>query len=177
MLEPDNRFYIADINSKVEEVEFIDKNEVIGQCIDDTPLGKRVKLLELLNHLLITKRAHKLAASPLGDDSEGFYVGFILTSGNIVITWEPGQQQKSSDDIKKQSTLFRTFSEMLPVIIYEVDLKGNITYGNELGLSLFGLTREDISRGLNVSDLFPDSFHSMLSNLEAIKARGRSRKQ
>jgi len=97
----DDRFYIADINSKVEEVEFIDKNEVIGKCIDDTPLGKRAKLVELLNHLRLTKNAHKLAASTLGDDSEGFYVGFILTSGNIVITWEPGRYQKSSDDIKK----------------------------------------------------------------------------
>ncbi len=62
----DDRFYIADLNNKAEEVEFLDKNEVIGKCIDDTPLSTRTKLIELLNHVNITKNAHKLAASPLG---------------------------------------------------------------------------------------------------------------
>ena len=44
----DNRFYIIDLNSKVEEVEFIKKSEVLGKCIDDTPLVNRIKLVELL---------------------------------------------------------------------------------------------------------------------------------
>src|SRR5512136_1521737 len=72
----DERFYITDLNSKVEEVEFIDKDEVIGKAINDTPLYNRAKLVELLNHLRITGEAHKLSASTAGDDSEGFYMGF-----------------------------------------------------------------------------------------------------
>ena len=97
-----NRFYIIDLNSKVEEVEFIQKSDVIGKCIDDTPLANRVKLIELLHQPALTGDAHKLAASPNGDDSEGYYMGFSLTSGNIVITWEPGNRQKNMDDLYKQ---------------------------------------------------------------------------
>ncbi len=168
----DKLFYIADINNKAEEVEFLDRNEVIGKCIDDTPLSTRVKLIELLNHVNITKNPHKLAASPRGDDSEGFYVGFILTSGNIFITWEPGHQQKSQDDINMQTSLYRKFSEMLPVIIYEIDLKGTVLYGNQLGLSLFGFTPADLSRRTHISEIFPDSYQKMMANLESLREPG-----
>jgi len=168
----DDRFYIADLNNKAEEVEFLDKNEVIGKCIDDTPLSTRTKLIELLNHVNITKNAHKLAASPLGDDSEGFYIGFILTSGNIVITWEPGYLQKSREDISMQMSLFRKFSEMLPVIIYEIDLEGNVLYGNQLGLSHFGYTKDDLNKKMHISEIFPDSYNRMMANLENLKEPG-----
>ncbi len=166
----DDRFYIRDINSKAEEVEFVDKNEVIGKCIDDTPLSKRNKLVELLHHIYIKKASHKIAASNAGDDSEGYYVGFLLTSGNIVITWEPGYQQKQDDDIFKQSLLFRTFAEMLPGIIYELDLNGKVLFGNKLGLALFELTGEDINKGVHIADIFPESYKKMLINLNALQS-------
>jgi PAS domain S-box-containing protein len=166
----DGRFYIRDLNSKAEEVEFVDKNEVIGKCIDDTPLSKRNKLVELVRHIYIKKASHKIAASNAGDDSEGYYIGFLLTSGNIVITWEPGYQQKQDDDILKQSLLFRTFAEMLPGIIYELDLNGKVLFGNKLGLALFGLTGEDIKKGVHIADIFPESYKKMLSNLNALQS-------
>ncbi|MCX6335265.1 MAG: PAS domain S-box protein, partial [Bacteroidia bacterium] len=168
----DNRIFISDLNEKAEEVESVDKNKVIGKCIDDTPLASRVKLTELLNHVRISGGALKLATSSVGDDSEGYYVGFILTSGNIIITWEPGQQLKSRDDMNKQTELFRKFSEMVPVIIYELDLKGKVVFGNQLGLSLFGFSADHINKGLKISDLFPDSYQKMMANLEDIKEPG-----
>ena len=168
----DGRFYIADINSKVEEIEFVDKNDVIGKCIDDTLLSRKPRLLEILHHVHVTGNADKLAASPSGDDSEGYYMGFILTTGNIVITWEPGQQQKMTEDINRQSSLFRTFADMLPGIIYELDLEGKIIYGNKIGLELFGFKKEDIDKGMYVKDVFPESYHKMMANLSDLKTAG-----
>ncbi len=168
----DNRFYIIDINSKVEEVEFIDRNEVIGKCVNDTSLAGNEKLVELLHYLHVTGESYKLAASTEGDDSEGYYMGFILTSGNIVITWEPGHQQKKRYDIDKQTALFQTFAEMLPMIIYEVDLNGRVLYGNQLGLNLFGLTREDLKKKMFISEIFPEDYQKMVANLESITSPG-----
>ena len=168
----DNRFYIIDINSKVEEVEFIDKHDVIGKCIDDSRLSGRPKLVELLHHLRITGQAHKLAASPMGDDSEGYYVGFILTSGNIIITWEPGYQQKIREDINMQSMIFENFADMLPEMIYEVDITGKIVYGNNQGLHYFGYTKEELKKGMMISDIFPESYKQMVTNLAALKYPG-----
>ncbi len=171
-LGDDNRFHIIDLNRKVEEVEFISKSEVLGKCIDETPFVNRIKLVELLHHLHITGNAHKVAASANGDDSEGYYMGFILTSGNFVITWEPGYRQKSMDDLHKQGLVFEKFAEMLPEMIYEVDLTGRILYGNQQGLNFFGYLKEDISRGINISEIFPDSYQRMIENLKALKSPG-----
>ena len=168
----DNRFYVVDLNTRVEEVEFIKKDDIIGKCIDDTPLANRVKLVELLNHVRITGDAHKLAASIKGDDSEGFYMGFILTSGNILITWEPGHQQKSRDDLHKQGIVFEKFADMLPQMIYEVDLDGKLLYANTQGLNFFGYTKDDIARGTFISDIFPESYPVMLENLKSLTYLG-----
>ncbi len=171
-IDGDNRFYIIDLNRKVEEVEFIQKKEVIGKYIEDTPLAKRVKLIELLQHLHITGDAHKLAASPTGDDSEGFYMGFLLTSGNFVITWEPGILQRNKDDQNKQGIVFEKFADLLPEMVYEVDLTGKILYANKHGLSFFGFTKKDLEIGLNIAEIFPESYTEMIENLKALKVPG-----
>ena len=168
----DGRFYVIDINKKVEEVELTDRNDIVGKCIDDTPFSKRRKLIELLNHVQKFKVAHKIPASDAGDDSEGFYMGFILTSGNIIITWEPGKEQKIADDIYRQSMLFQTFAELLPGIIYEIDLEGRVVYGNKMGLDLFGFSKEDLKKGLFISDVFPEIAANMFMNLQALKSPG-----
>jgi PAS domain S-box-containing protein len=165
----DERFYITDLNSKVEEVEFIDKDEVIGKAINDTPLYNRAKLVELLNHLRITGEAHKLSASTAGDDSEGFYMGFPLSSGNIVITWEPGYQQKKKADISRKTIEFENLADMLPEMIYEVDLNGKVLFGNTQVLDFFGYTREDLKKGMYISNVFPDSYKTMIENLSRLK--------
>jgi PAS domain S-box-containing protein len=170
----DNKFNIIDLNSKVEEVEFLRKDKLIGKCIDDTPLINRVKLIELLNHIRITGEAHKLSASPKGDDSEGYYMGFPLTSGNIVITWEPGSQQKNLDDLYNQGVVFEKFAEMLPEMIYDVDLTGKVLYANQQGLSFFGYSKKDLARGINIAEIFPENYQVMIENLRALKSPGQT---
>jgi len=167
-----NRFYIIDLNRKVEEVEAIRKTEVIGKYISDTPLANRTKLIELLNHLHLTGDAHKIAVSPNGDDSEGYYMGFLLTSGNFVITWEAGNQQKNQDDQNKPGVVFEKFADLLPEMVYEVDLTGKILYANKMGISFFGYTKEDFERGVNIAEIFPESYKEMIENLKSLKSPG-----
>jgi len=171
-VDNEDRFYIIDLNKKVEEVEFIKKSEVIGKYIEETPLAKRTKLIELLHHLHITGDAHKLAASPKGDDSEGYYMGFLLTSGNFVVTWEPGRHQRNKDDQNKQGVVFEKFADLLPEMVYEVDLTGKILYANKHGLSFFGYSKADLQRGVNIAEIFPKSYKGMIENLKALKSPG-----
>lgn len=80
-------------------------------------------------------------------------------------TMEPGQRnQQLESDIKE----LQKFAEMLPVIIYEVDLNGKILYGNKMGLDLFGFTEQDLHKGLTIKDVFPDSFMKMAANLQSL---------
>jgi PAS domain S-box-containing protein len=166
----ENRFYIIDLNKKVEEIELIKKSEVIGKYIDETPLAGRVKLIELLSHLHLIGDMHKLAASPIGDDSEGYYIGSLLTSGNFIITWEPGSHQRIKDIQNKQGVVFEKFSDLLPEMVYELDLSGNVVYANRQGLDFFGYTKEELSAGINIADIFPDSYKEMINNLKSLNS-------
>jgi len=166
----DGRFIILDLNRKVESVEFVDKNEVIGKYIDETLLANRVKLIELLNLLRVTREAQKLTASPLGDDSEGYYIGFIISAGRFVITWEPGLQQKNDEDLTRQSVLFAKLADMLPEMIYEVDLTGKILFANAHGIKYFGFSKEEMVNGMNFSEIFPNDYKKMIGNLASLKS-------
>jgi PAS domain S-box-containing protein len=169
-----NNLYIIDLNSKVEQIEFIRKEDVIGKNISETPFADRTKLIELLEHIRITGDAHKLAVSSAGDDSEGYYMGFPLSSGNMVVTWEPGIMQKSLDDLYRQGVAFEKFADMLPEMVYEVDIKGNVLFGNKRGLNFFGYSKQDIEKGLHVSQLFPESYEQMVENLSTIVSPGQT---
>jgi len=166
----DNGFYIINLNNKTEETELIKRENVLGKYITDTPLGDRKKLIELLQQVKQTHKAHKLEASTSGNDSEGYYIGFPLTTGNIMVTWEPGQQQKIDDYIQNQTNLFRTFSEMMPGMMYEVDLNGKILYGNKKGLEYFGTTADSLENGIYIQEAFLDNGDLMLRNLQALKS-------
>ena len=165
----DNRFIILDLNSKVEEVEFLDKNVVIGKPVDETILADRTRLLELLNNIHDTGEAHKLSVSSSGDDTEGFYMGFSVSSGNIIITWEPGYLQKINSDLKRNRVEFENFANMLPEMIYEVDLNGKILFANAQALQFSGYTVEEMRKGLYISQFFPENYKRMIENLASIR--------
>ena len=42
----------------------------------------------------------------------------------------------------------------LPIIIYEFDLKGRVTYANKYGLGIFGYSIEDLRTGINIEQVF-----------------------
>ena len=169
----DNKYYIRDLNSKVEDIELITRSDVLGKCVNDTPLADRAKLMELLHHIRITGEPHKLSASPLGDDSEGYYMGFLLTSGDIVITWEPGRQQKEKEkEIIKHGSVFNNLANMLPEMIYEIDLTGRVTYANTQGLNYFGYDKEDLEKGMTMADIFPpEELKRAVENLNTINSQ------
>jgi len=165
-----NRFIISDFNFKAAEVEFIDKDELIGKYLDETPLSRKTKLLEILNHVLITREPHKLAASPDGDDSEGFYTAFLLSSGEIVTYWEPRQFDRLKEkDFIKQGLIFERFGDILPIMIFELSLEGKVVYGNEKGLAHFGYTWEDVKKGVFLQSIFKEGLKYVLANLSALK--------
>jgi PAS domain S-box-containing protein len=173
---PDNKFYIRDLSNKAEDIESITRSDILGKCIDDTPLSKKVKLQELLHHIRITGEPHKLSASPKGNDSEGYYMGFLLSSGDMVVTWEPGFVEKRREkDIVKQGTVFEDYANMLPEMIYEIDLSGNILYANSQGLNYFGFSVEDLKNGMSLSKLFsPVDLQRAVQNLNSINFKNQN---
>ncbi len=166
----DKKIMILDLNDKAAEVESVKKSETNGKYINDTPLGKRQKLIDLIFQIKKTGNARKQSVSENNDDSEGHYVGFNVSSGNILVSWEPGFEQKNEYDISRQNIIFEKFADMLPEMIYEVDLTGKVLYANNHGMKFFGYTKQDLIQGVYISEIFPESYAKMIENLKGLSS-------
>ena len=165
----DKRIIILDLNKKAAEVESVKINEASGKYINETPLGERKKLIDLIFEIKKTGNARKQTVSA-DDDTEGHYVGFNVTSGNILVTWEPGLAQKVEYDISRQNKIFEKFADLLPEMIYEVDISGKVLYANLQGMKFFGYSKKDIEKGVHISELFPGTYIRMIENLKGLKS-------
>jgi PAS domain S-box-containing protein len=60
--------------------------------------------------------------------------------------------QQAHDALLASEKKYLEFISLLPEIVFECDLTGNLTLVNENSLQFFGYTREDLKRGLNLFD-------------------------
>lgn len=161
----DRRIKILDLNDKAALIESVNRTETKDKYLDQTPLANRERLVRLIIDTKKTGCATRLPVSDKDDDSLGHYIGFSIASGNILVAWEPSTRQKSEDDLSRQSIIFENFADMLPEMIYEVDLSGNIIYGNRQALKFFGYSRQDLAAGIHISKVFPGNYSQMIENL------------
>jgi PAS domain S-box-containing protein len=151
----DDKFYIIDFNFRAEEVEQLDHDDVLGREISETPLSDHKALLTLLENIQRRVGSFKIPVSDDGNDDNGYYIGLLLSSGDIVVTWEAGQHQKEREnEILKQGIVFETFAELLPEMIMEIDTKGNVTFMNTQGMITLGFDNNDLTKGVSLPELF-----------------------
>ncbi len=172
--EGETRHYIVDFNYRAEDVEQLDRKDLLGKEIGETPFGKNEAFLSLLDNLETTRRPFKIPVSPDGTDESGFYIGLLLSTGDILITWEAGKAQKEREsEILKQGIVFETFAELLPEMIMEVDTQGHVTFMNTQGMMTLGFDNNDLAKGVTLSSLFlPDDLDRLMRELSGLTRPG-----
>jgi PAS domain S-box-containing protein len=65
------------------------------------------------------------------------------------------ERQLIHEHYQLNETRYRELTEMLPQIIFEVSLKGRIDFLNQTGCTFFGISKEMVTKGVYVWDLFP----------------------
>jgi PAS domain S-box-containing protein len=144
--------------------------------------------------LVISKAIEKIFAI-------GWFQGVTLTDkgklyGGLLIAGYKGQEKLTKDELRTFTEItsnilrrkqiekelvtsevrFRQLSDMLPQIVFESDIQGNITFANQYGLKLLGYSHEDLKSGLNlinfvVADehpVFLTKMKQIISGLEII---------
>lgn len=85
----------------------------------------------------------------------------------FIITRDFTGHKKAEDALKESERQFRELADLLPQTIYELDIKGNITFTNKAGFNTFGIKPEDLSNGLPASKFFiPRDQKRMVENFE-----------
>lgn len=92
-------------------------------------------------------------------------------------TWqhfEPGNLKnrgsEEAQSVALNKKIFEEFAEMLPEMIYEVDISGRVLYANTQGLNFFGYSKADLESGTYISEMFPDTYEKMIENLKGLRS-------
>jgi len=75
--------------------------------------------------------------------SKGKLIGAIETLHDIT------DRKHAIDELRKSEKKYRDLYDFLPIPVYEMDLKANITSANKAMFKAFGYKEEDIGKGLN----------------------------
>lgn len=79
---------------------------------------------------------------------------------------------KEYDQHHGNEAFFKQFAEMFPEMVYEVDMTGKVLYANKQCLSFFGYTKDDLERGINITELFPENSRIIIEKLKTLKLPG-----
>ncbi|MBI5583623.1 MAG: PAS domain S-box protein [Deltaproteobacteria bacterium] len=168
---------ILDLNDRFEATMGYSRRELIGRSTLDLDFWVYPEDREALKTLL--------------RENQGFCSGFETTMRNkagqeypvmmsarvveidgdqVVISQsrEDSERRRIREALRESEKKFREMVEFLPVIIYETDQVGRLTFANQGAFSFFGYTPEDFQEGLNVLD--------MISSKDRVRAENDFRK-
>ncbi len=79
------------------------------------------------------------------------------------------ERKRTENALKESEERFRELAELLPIAVFEIDLKGSLTYGNNKAFDIFGYTPDNVPDRLNVFDMMaPDDRDRALRNARRI---------
>jgi len=79
------------------------------------------------------------------------------------------ERKKAESKLQESEQRFREMANMLPQTVCELDLDGTFTFANRNGLMTFGITEEEMNKGLNVTQfIIPENRERAIANLRKI---------
>ncbi len=76
-------------------------------------------------------------------------------------------RKKEHEALTESERRFQELADLLPQTVFELDLKGLITYTNRMGFETFGYSREDFHNGVHSLTLFaPEEHKRAMQNME-----------
>lgn len=93
----------------------------------------------------------------------------------LAVVRDIGDRKIAQQALEYRERKFRELADLLPLVVWEVDLNARFTYANDIGSKLFGYTREDIEKGITIIDLIaPEDRQRVTQNIKKILIEGKN---
>lgn len=178
VFEFDEKGTYLDIWAADENVLVLPKNELIGKTIFDVIAPDLAQsFVENIRKVLITGKAEHIEYKLEVLDGERWFLGrinpIISATGELksvsFITRDITKRKNAEKALLLSESKYKDLSELLPQSIFETDIKGNLTFANELAFSTFGYSKEDFAKNLSVMQMIaPQDREKAKRNLERI---------
>jgi len=130
----------------------------------------------------VLKRIGSLALQVNKISKSGITVDHVVITGDDELSELAMEINRMLETIEKFHTKlgasearFREMSDLLPQIIFELDTNANVTYVNKFGKELFGVSENDLKKGLNARQLIiPEDIERVGRNLKKVAAGEKS---
>ena len=63
------------------------------------------------------------------------------------------EHKKASEELKESEDKYRNLTDLLPQVIFETDIHGNLTFVNQIGFEMFNYPLQNLSGKVNVLDM------------------------
>ncbi|MGZ7068446.1 MAG: PAS domain S-box protein, partial [Methanobacterium sp.] len=165
-LDPEGKVNI--FNSAAEEITGYSSEEVLGNSFELILPRERYGYVWSKFYNLMEGGMPKYFENPIltksGEErfitwqnNELYKDGQII--GSISFGMDVTDRKNAEKALLESEEKYRDLIELLPQPVYESDLDGNITFANRVGLDIFGYTREDMDKGLNMAQILSPQDH------------------
>jgi len=157
-----NDFVFTEFNYSAEKLEKVKKRNLLGKTVEEVfPGVKEIGLLEVFRRVWKTgKPEHHPVRFYEDNRIKGWRENFVykLPDGQILAVYNDLTEVKQKEEeIKKDKDRFKKFIEMMPEMVCEADLEGNIVLANIQAFKQFQLTQKDLDEGVTLDKLFMPS--------------------
>jgi PAS domain S-box-containing protein len=140
---------------------FCDRTEVCPDCGVTRALQTRQVVITEHSLSRAPGRIFRVATSPIQNE-QGEWLGAEVAT-------EITDLKHAEEKLRESERRYRELTDSLPQPVFEMDARGKLTFVNPSALEVFGYSREDFDRGLNVLDVIaPDDQDWARANIERV---------
>lgn len=83
----------------------------------------------------------------------------------LIISRDITEEMRAKEKLRKSEKKYRQMAELLPDVIYQSDIDGNITYVNPIAYEIFGYTPQEFEEGISITDLIHEKYKEKAFNI------------
>lgn len=177
---------IVDVNDMMLKMYGIpSKDEVIGKHVDIFSSGiepydakgaeERIKQAIQEGSAIFEWQSKKADGSVFWSEVSLKFTHINGQKRVLAVVRDIGDRKIAQQALEYRERKFRELADLLPLVVWEVDLNARFTYANDIGYKLFGYTREDVEKGITLIDLIaPEDRVRVVQNIKKIFIEGKN---